>query len=144
LSPPPDSLARFSAAQADGVYEQALAEIEAGAKRSHWMWFVFPQLAGLGRSQASQFYGIHGRAEAEAYLADPALAARLRDCTQAMLKWAGKRSAEAILGPVDALKFSSSMTLFAEVSGDADPFAQALDSFFDGERDEATLELLAP
>ena len=135
-------LERFSQAQAE-VYRGALAEIEAGAKRSHWMWFVFPQLAGLGRSQTAQFYGIADRAEAQAYLADEGLAARLHECTLAMLRWAGKRDAETILGLVDALKFKSSMTLFAEVSGGADPFAQALDSFFDGERDDATLELLA-
>lgn len=134
-------LDRFHAAQ-DGVYEHALAELRAGAKRSHWMWFVFPQIAGLGRSPTAQFYAIAGRREAEAYLADPLLGARLREAAEAMLRWAGKRSPEAILGPVDALKFKSSMTLFAEASGGSDPFAQALDSFFDGERDEATLELL--
>jgi uncharacterized protein (DUF1810 family) len=141
LSKAPGNLDRFLAAQA-GVYDGALAEIRGGAKRSHWMWFVFPQLAGLGRSQTAQFYGIRDRAEAEAYLAEETLAARLRESALAMLQWAGKRSAEAILGPVDAPKFRSSMTLFAEVSGNADPFVQALDSFFDGERDEATLEML--
>ena len=135
-------LDRFIAAQGE-VYESALAELRAGAKRGHWMWFVFPQIAGLGRSHTAQFYAIRDRAEAEAYLADPQLGERLRECTLALLEWAGKRDAETILGPVDTLKFRSSMTLFAEVSGDADPFAQALDSFFDGERDEATRELLA-
>jgi uncharacterized protein (DUF1810 family) len=107
------------------------------------MWFVFPQIAGLGRSATAQFYAIADRQEAEAYLADNVLRARLVECTEAMLQWARKRSAEAILGPVDALKFHSSMTLFAEVSGGEEPFAQALDSFFDGERDEATIELLS-
>lgn len=139
--PMTDPLARFVEAQ-DGVYAQALAELRAGAKHSHWMWFVFPQLAGLGRSQTAQFYGIADRVEAEGYLADARLGPRLHACTLAMLAWAPKRSAEAILGPVDGLKFKSSMTLFAEASGGADPFAQALDSFFDGERDDATLELL--
>jgi uncharacterized protein (DUF1810 family) len=134
-------LERFAHAQGE-VYEQVLAELQAGAKRGHWMWYIFPQLAGLGRSQTAQFYAVRDRREAAAYLADKLLETRLRECTLAMLRWAGKRSAEAILGPVDALKFRSSMTLFAEVSGEADPFAQALDSFFDGERDEATLELL--
>jgi uncharacterized protein (DUF1810 family) len=135
-------LDRFVAAQGE-VYDGALAELAAGAKRGHWMWFVFPQVAGLGRSHTAQLYAIRDRTEAEAYLTHPQLGERLRESTLALLKWAGKRSAEGILGPVDALKFKSSMTLFAEVSGDADPFAQALDSFFDGERDEATLELLA-
>ena len=137
----PAGLDRFLAAQGD-VYHAALAELQSGTKLSHWMWFVFPQIAGLGRSHTAQFYAIRDRAEAEAYLAHPQLGERLRESTLALLHWAGKRSAEGILGPVDALKFKSSMTLFAEVSGDADPFAQALDSFFDGERDDATIELL--
>lgn len=132
---------RFRAAQ-EGIYADALAELKAGAKRGHWMWFIFPQIAGLGRSSTAQLYAIEGRREAEAYLADRMLGPRLSECTEAMLQWSGKRDAEAILGPVDALKFRSSMTLFAEVSGGADPFAQALDSFFDGDRDEATIELL--
>lgn len=136
-----NDLGRFAHAQGE-VYESVLAELQSGAKRGHWMWFIFPQIAGLGRSQTSQFYALNDRKEALAYLADELLGTRLNECTLAMLGWAGKRSAEAILGPVDALKFKSSMTLFAEVSGDQDPFAQALDSFFDGERDEATLELL--
>jgi uncharacterized protein (DUF1810 family) len=132
---------RFRAAQ-DGTYQDALAELKQGGKRGHWMWFVFPQIAGLGRSSTAQLYAIADRREAEAYLDEAVLGPRLVECTGAMLQWAGKRSAEAILGPVDALKFHSSMTLFAEASGNEDPFAQALDSFFDGERDEATLELL--
>lgn len=132
---------RFRAAQ-DGTYPDALAELKAGAKRGHWMWFIFPQIAGLGHSSTAQFYAIAGRREAEAYLADAVLGPRLAECTEAMLQWSGKRGAEAILGPVDTPKFRSSMTLFAEVSGGADPFAQALDSFFDGARDEATIELL--
>ncbi|HTM94984.1 MAG TPA: DUF1810 domain-containing protein [Croceibacterium sp.] len=135
-------LDRFRTAQ-DGTYSIALAELEAGAKHGHWMWFVFPQIAGLGHSSTAQFYAVANRREAEAYLADSVLRARLTACTEAMLQWAGRRSAEAILGPVDALKFHSSMTLFAEVSGGEEPFAQALDSFFDGERDEATIELLS-
>jgi uncharacterized protein (DUF1810 family) len=132
---------RFRAAQ-DGIYSDALAELKAGAKRGHWMWFIFPQIAGLGRSSTAQFYAIADRREAEAFLADGVLGPRLFECTEAMLQWSGKRSAEAILGPVDTLKFRSSMTLFVEVSRGADPFAQALDSFFDGDRDEATIELL--
>jgi uncharacterized protein (DUF1810 family) len=136
-------LERFRAAQRD-VYRNALAELDAGAKRTHWMWFIFPQIAGLGRSSTARFYGIVDLAEAEAYLADEVLGPRLAECTEALLQWAGKRDAEAIFGPVDALKFHSSMTLFAEASGGAEPFTQALDSFFNGERDEATIELLGP
>jgi uncharacterized protein (DUF1810 family) len=134
-------LERFRTAQ-DGMYPNALAELKAGAKRGHWMWFIFPQIAGLGRSASGRFYAIANRREAAAYLGDDILRPRLSECAEAMLQWTGKRSAEAILGPVDALKFRSSMTLFAEASGGRDPFVQALDSFFDGERDEATIELL--
>ncbi|WP_121115024.1 DUF1810 domain-containing protein [Croceibacterium ferulae] len=135
-------LQRFVSAQ-ESIWAQALAEVRAGDKRSHWMWFVFPQLAGLGRSPTAQFYGIAGRAEAEGYLAHPLLGARLREITRAMLAWTGQRSAAAILGPVDALKFRSSMTLFDSVATDPALFAQALDSFYDGERDPLTLRLLA-
>jgi uncharacterized protein (DUF1810 family) len=134
-------LQRFVAAQ-DGVYPQALAEVRAGDKRSHWMWFIFPQLAGLGRSPTAQFYGIAGRDEASGYLAHPVLGPRLREITDAMLGWSDKRSAEAILGGIDALKFRSSMTLFAAVADEPAPFTRALDAFYGGERDGLTLELL--
>ena len=133
-------LDRFVAAQA-GVYAQALAELEAGAKRSHWMWFVFPQLAGLGRSPTAIFYAIDSADEARAYLAHPLLGARLRDCVAAILGHKG-RSAEAIFGAVDAMKLKSSMTLFEAVAGDPAPFAAVLDAFFAGARDAATLDLL--
>jgi uncharacterized protein (DUF1810 family) len=106
------------------------------------MWFVFPQIAGLGRSSTAQFYAIADRAEAEAYDQHPVLGPRLRECTQAMLGWAGKRSAESILGAVDALKFRSSMTLFEACSDAPVAFAAALDAFCAGERDTATLERL--
>ena len=106
------------------------------------MWFVFPQIAGLGRSATAQFYAIRGRDEAEAYGRHPLLGPRLRECTEAMLGWAGKRSAERILGPVDVLKFRSSMTLFEACTVDATPFAAALEAFYGGERDQATLERL--
>ena len=135
-------LQRFVSAQ-EGTYARALAELGAGEKRSHWMWFVFPQLAGLGRSPTAQFYGIAGRAEAEAYLAHPLLGSRLHEITMAMLRWAGQRSATEMLGSVDALKFRSSMTLFEEVAGDSGLFAQALEGFCSGERDALTLQLLA-
>ena len=133
-------LDRFVAAQA-GVYAQALAELEAGAKRSHWMWFVFPQLAGLGRSPTAIFYAIGSADEARAYLAHPLLGARLRDCVAAILRHKD-RSAEAIFGAVDAMKLKSSMTLFEAVASDPAPFAAVLDAFFAGARDAATLDLL--
>jgi uncharacterized protein (DUF1810 family) len=114
-------LDRFVAAQ-DGIHLQALAELEAGRKRSHWMWFVFPQLAGLGRSPTAVFYAIASAAEA-------VLARR-------------GRSAEAMFGVVDAMKLKSSMTLFEAVAAHPSPFAAVLDAFFDGGRDLATLALL--
>ncbi len=135
-------LDRFVTAQAGGVFERALAELEAGAKRSHWMWFVFPQITGLGRSQTARFYAIADRGEAIAYLAHPVLGPRLDSATLAMLDWEGRRSAEAILGPVDAMKLRSSMTLFEAVAGQRAPFAAVLDAFYGGERDPATLDLL--
>jgi len=136
-----DPLSRFVQAQA-GIYPQALPELRAGNKRSHWMWFIFPQIAGLGRSSTAQFYAIADRAEAEAYSRHELLGPRLRECTGAMLGWAGRRSAEAILGPIDGLKFRSSMTLFEACADDPAPFAAALDAFYGGVRDGATLERL--
>ena len=128
-------LERFVKAQ-DGIYERALAEIVAGDKRSHWMWFVFPQIAGLGLSPTAQLYAITGRAEASAYLAHPVLGPRLRECTKAVL------SHEAQFFPFpDDLKLRSSMTLFAEVADDPTPFRDVLDRFYDGP-DQRTLHLL--
>jgi len=106
------------------------------------MWFVFPQIAGLGHSSTAQFYAIRGREEAQAYSRHPLLGPRLAECTEAMLGWAGKRTAERILGPVDALKFRSAMTLFEACADDPAPFAGALEAFYAGERDPATLERL--
>ena len=134
------ALDRFLQAQAD-VWPTALAELKAGRKRSHWMWFVFPQLAGLGSSPMAVHYAIGSIAEARAYLADPVLGARLREGVAAMLAHRGQR-AEAILGGTDALKFRSSLTLFAAAADDPAIFAEALDTFYDGARDERTLELL--
>jgi uncharacterized protein (DUF1810 family) len=134
-------LERFVEAQRS-VYDQALDELHAGAKRGHWMWFVFPQIAGLGRSPTARLYAIADAVEASAYLLHPVLGPRLRECTEAMLGWAGRRSAEAILGPVDALKFVSSMTLFDAVAEGDDGFARALAAFNGGERDPLTLERL--
>jgi uncharacterized protein (DUF1810 family) len=133
-------LERFVAAQQD-AYPRALAELKRGRKESHWMWFVFPQLAGLGHSPTARFYAIASAAEARAYLAHGLLGPRLIECTGAMLANRG-RSAEAILGPVDSIKLRSSMTLFDAVAGPGAPFAGALDAFHAGRRDEATLELL--
>ncbi|WP_241233470.1 DUF1810 domain-containing protein [Altericroceibacterium xinjiangense] len=136
-------LDRFMEAQdAHGTYAKALAELREGHKRSHWMWFVFPQIAGLGRSSTAQFFAIADRPEAQAYSAHPVLAPRLAECTGAVLEWAGKRDLEAIFGSIDALKFQSSMTLFEAVTPAPSPFGQALDEFCGGERDPATLERL--
>ena len=133
-------LARFVEAQAP-IYAQALAELKRGRKESHWMWFVFPQLAGLGHSPMARLYAIGSLAEARAYLAHPVLGPRLLECTHAILAHRG-RGAEAIFGPVDAMKLRSSMTLF-EAAGAQEVFGEALHLFFGGERDRATLDLLA-
>jgi uncharacterized protein (DUF1810 family) len=133
-------LDRFVEAQAP-VYAQALAELQRGHKESHWMWFIFPQVAGLGSSPMARRYAIVSADEARAYLAHPLLGARLREGVAAMLGNRGA-DAEAILGGIDALKFRSSMTLFEAVADDPAPFADALDAFYGGERDRATLGLL--
>ena len=135
-----EGLERFVAAQAP-VYEAALAELRQGRKRTHWMWFVFPQLRGLGASAMSRRYGLESLEEAAAYLAHPILGPRLRECTEAVNDLAG-RSAEAIFGPVDAMKLRSSMTLF-ELAGGGAPFRRCLDSYFGGAADPRTIELLA-
>lgn len=123
------------------MYASALAELKAGRKRSHWIWFVFPQLRGLGFSAMSERYGISGLAEARAYLAHPVLGPRLRECVTAMLTHAGM-SADAILGDVDALKFRSCLTLFAEADPSESLFTDALARFFGGERDARTVTTL--
>jgi uncharacterized protein (DUF1810 family) len=135
-------LERFVSAQAES-YPRALAELRHGRKASHWMWFIFPQIAGLGSSPMARFYAIASAAEARAYLDHPLLGARLRAATEAMLAHRGE-SAETILGSVDALKFRSSMTLFDAVAHErAEPFAQALTFFYGGKKDQTTLALLA-
>lgn len=134
------NLERFVTAQ-QNIYEVALSELQAGLKRSHWMWFIFPQLRGLGRSETARFYAISGRAEAEAYLTHPVLGPRLVECTTAMLQHTDL-SAHDILGSPDDLKFRSSMTLFGAVAGRDLPFQAALDMFYAGVRDESTLRLL--
>jgi uncharacterized protein (DUF1810 family) len=137
----PYDLERFVTAQAN-VYDQALSELAAGRKRTHWMWFIFPQLSGLGQSVMSQRYAIQSPAEAEAYLDHPVLGRRLRDCVSAMLA-VKARSAHDILGYPDDLKFRSSMTLFSAVSDDNSLFHMAINRFFEDQPDRKTLELLA-
>ncbi|KAF5046171.1 hypothetical protein DSECCO2_473650 [anaerobic digester metagenome] len=137
----PFDLNRFLQAQ-EGVYAAALAELRAGRKTSHWMWFVFPQIDGLGRSQTARFFAVKSLAEARAYLAHPVLGKRLRECTAAVLGVAG-RTASEIFGSPDDIKFRSSMTLFERAEPNCDLFPDALDRFFEGRRDRLTLDLLA-
>jgi uncharacterized protein (DUF1810 family) len=137
----PFDLNRFLIAQ-DRVMDDVRAELRAGRKRSHWMWFVFPQLAGLGISPTAQFYGLASLDEAKAYLAHPILGARLRDCAALVLAQQG-RSLLEIFGDPDRLKFRSCMTLFEASAPDDSLFSAALDQFCGGERDPATLRLLS-
>lgn len=138
----PFALERFVRAQA-AIFDRALAELRAGAKSTHWMWFVFPQLAGLGRSPMAVQYGIRSADEARAYLAHPVLGPRLAVATRAVLSVEG-RSLQAIFGSLDALKFRSSMTLFAAVAEDGDwPFQAAIDRCSNGRTDPGTEALLA-
>jgi uncharacterized protein (DUF1810 family) len=137
----PHDLGRFVRAQADS-YEAALAEVRAGRKRSHWMWFVFPQLDGLGSSLTARFYAIKSAAEAAAYLAHPVLGPRLAECAQAALGVEGKSAAE-VFGSPDDLKLRSCATLFAHVSPAGSVFHRLLDRYFPGGPDAVTLRLLA-
>jgi uncharacterized protein (DUF1810 family) len=136
----PFDLDRFVTAQR-GVHETAIGELRAGRKRSHWMWFVFPQVAGLGRSATAQRYAITGLPEARAYLAHPVLGPRLRDAAAAAVG-APASSAEDLFGGIDAVKARSAMTLIARAADDAAPFRAVLDRWFDGAEDPATLHLL--
>lgn len=138
--PDPHHLERFVDAQ-NPVYETVLAELRAGRKRSHWMWFVFPQLKALGRSPTAQHYGLAGPAEARAYLAHEVLGQRLRECSR-MAAAIESGSAEEVFGFPDDLKLRSSMTLFAHCSDDNTVFTAVLDRFYGGEEDPATLDLL--
>ena len=135
------SLNRFLAAQQD-TYSSALAELRAGWKLSHWMWFVFPQLAGLGHSSTARFYAIQDLDEATAYLAHPVLGPRLVECCEAMLLHA-TRSARDILGSPDDLKLRSCVTLFAKIQPAHPVFQRILDAFYSGRPDSRTLGLLA-
>ena len=136
----PHDLARFVEAQA-GVYPRALAEIRAGNKRSHWMWFVFPQLAGLGSSPTARRFAIQSLAEARAYLRHPVLGPRLVECVAALLE-VHQKTAHEIFGSPDDWKLRSCVTLFARASPPDSPFERVLDAYFDGRPDERTLELL--
>ena len=140
VSSDPFNLQRFVDAQ-KGMIENALAEIRAGSKQSHWMWFIFPQLAELGRSPTAKLFGINSIEEARAYLGHPLLGTRLRSSVESLLPWSTQRSAEQILGAVDAMKLCSSLTLFDVIEPDS-LFDRALLNFFGGRRDERTLALL--
>jgi uncharacterized protein (DUF1810 family) len=135
----PFDLARFVSAQ-DRVYADALAEVRGGRKRTHWMWFIFPQIEGLGFSATSMRYAVRGLPEARAYLAHPVLGPRLRECAEAVLAVEGREAQEIFPYP-DDLKLRSSMTLFALVDGPRSVFERVLDKYFQGRRDERTLQL---
>jgi uncharacterized protein (DUF1810 family) len=134
------NLQRFVDAQ-NPVYEQVCAELKAGRKRSHWIWFIFPQIHGLGSSPTAMEYAISSRGEAEAYLKHPILGPRLIECTQLLLQVDG-RSIDQILGYPDDLKFRSSMTLFAHATSDNQVFKDVLQKYFGGEFDRLTLDRL--
>jgi len=136
----PFRLQRFVDAQAS-TYTTALSELRAGAKKSHWIWFIFPQVGGLGFSAMSKRYAIEGLEEAKAYLIHPVLGPRLYECAEAVLSVQG-RSALQIMGSPDDMKLHSSMTLFAQVSADGSVFHQVLDKYFGGVPDGATLRLI--
>ncbi len=134
------SLERFVEAQ-EAVYPRALAELKAGRKQSHWMWFIFPQIAGLGHSAMAQMYAIQSLDEARAYLAHPVLGARLRECCETVMAIEGK-NAHDIFGSPDDLKFRSCLALFAEAAPDELLFRNLLEKYYDGETDPLTLQNL--
>ncbi len=136
----PYNLNRFLTAQ-EKTYQTVLAELRRGSKRTHWMWFIFPQIAGLGHSPTSEYYSIKSAEEARQYLQHPVLGARLLECARALLDLKG-RSASEIFGFPDDLKLKSSMTLFASVADSEPAFEHVLDRYFDGGRDQHTLDLL--
>ncbi len=137
----PHDLQRFVEAQSP-VISQVKTELRSGRKRSHWMWFVFPQVAGLGSSRLARRYAIGSREEAVAYAGHPVLGPRLRECTELVNGIEG-RSASEVFGSPDDRKFQSSMTLFAAVAADPTPFETALERYYGGERDETTIDLLS-
>ena len=135
------NLDRFVDAQ-NGVYEKALSELKAGRKTSHWMWFIFPQISGLGTSLMAEKYAIRSAEEAATYLADPILSSRLLRCVEAILSVKG-RTAHEILGSPDDLKLRSSMTLFAAISDHDSPFHQVIERFYEGKFDGRTMAILS-
>jgi len=137
----PHELQRFVDAQ-DGVWEDVRAELADGRKRTHWMWFVFPQLAALGRSGMAKRYGLASRAEAAAYWAHPVLGPRLKECSEHVLAVPGGRTALEVMGAPDDLKLRSCMTLFSEVAPEEPVFRRVLAKYYGGEADRRTLELL--
>jgi uncharacterized protein (DUF1810 family) len=140
-TPPLPVLERFLEAQAP-VLEDVMLELSQGHKATHWMWFVFPQLAALGRSQMARYYGLANLAEAQAYLRHPVLGERLKACCQLVLTHRGK-TAEMMLGSIDAIKLRSCATLFMQCAEQDSVFAELLESFFGGEPDPMTLAVLA-
>jgi uncharacterized protein (DUF1810 family) len=138
----PYELERFEKAQAErDTYDKAVSELRAGRKRSHWMWFIFPQLAGLGASRTSEFYAISSLAEAQAYLAHPLLGPRLLECAQ-ILTEIGESDPQRVFGEVDAMKLRSSITLFESAAPDTPVFQDVLDRYFGGQADDRTKQLL--
>lgn len=133
-------LERFVVVQQE-AYEFALQEMRGGRKRSHWMWFIFPQVAGLGTSAMAERYAIKSRREAEAYLAHPILGPRLVECAKALLELKGKTASE-VMGYPDDLKLRSSMTLFAALAGPESPFQKVIDHYFEGRADQRTMDYL--
>jgi len=138
----PFDLRRFVDAQSGGTYECARAELRNARKRSHWMWFVFPQLQGLGRSAMASRYGITGLGEARAYLAHPVLGARLLECAAVLETPDTSGTAPDIFGSTDAMKLRSSLTLFAEAAGSGSIFDRLLARYFEGQRDDLTVTML--
>lgn len=136
----PHDLNRFLSAQ-ESVYDRALGELKSGRKRTHWMWYIFPQIDGLGHSSTARYYSIKTMEEARRYLDHPVLGKRLVECTEAVIAIKGGSVSE-IFGYPDDLKFKSSMTLFEKVAGPGSVFSSALDKYCRGERDTATLSLL--
>lgn len=135
-------LQRFKTAQNEGnAYKNALKEIGNGQKEGHWMWYIFPQLRGLGRSETAMYYGIIGKGEAKAYLADKVLGSRLREICNSLAQIRGK-SVEEVFGPIDSKKLKSSLTLFYIVSGKEECFRKVLAKFFDEKLDQKTLDML--
>jgi uncharacterized protein (DUF1810 family) len=137
----PYNLERFVTAQDGGTYDQATTELREGQKVSHWMWFIFPQIAGLGLSPTSRTYAISSLDEAKAYLSHPVLGPRLVECAGIVARLTG-RTAEDIFGVIDAQKLRSSMTLFCRAAPDEPSFTQVLDIYFDGQQDQATVNRL--